>query len=66
MHDPEKQALLQRIVIDPRIMAGKPIIRGTRIPVELIMRLLAQGISVADVLDDYPHLHPEDIQAVLV
>lgn len=57
--------ILERIIINPRIMVGKPIIRGTRIPVELIVRMLAQGISEGEILDEYPHLSLEDIQAAL-
>lgn len=61
-----KNRLLQRIIVDPKIMVGKPVIKGTRIPVELIMRLIAQGIPEQEILDDYPHLNKEDLQAVLV
>lgn len=57
--------LRQRIIIDPKIMAGKPVIRGTRIPVELIVRMLAQGIPEGDILREYPRLEPEDIRAAL-
>ncbi len=57
--------ILERIIINPRIMVGKPVIRGTRIPVELIVRMLAQGISEGEILDEYPHLSLEDIQAAL-
>jgi uncharacterized protein (DUF433 family) len=46
-------------------MAGKPIIRGTRIPVELIVRMMAQGIPEGDILREYPRLRPEDIRAAL-
>ena len=66
MTSDNKNRLLQRIIIDPKIMIGKPVIKGTRIPVELIMRLIAQGIAEKEILDDYPHLTKEDIQAVLV
>lgn len=55
----------QRITVDPKIMAGKPVIRGTRIPVELIVRMLAQGIPEDDILREYPRLKPEDIRAAL-
>jgi uncharacterized protein (DUF433 family) len=58
--------LRQRIFIDPKVMVGKPVIRGTRIPVELIVRMLGQGISEIDILREYPHLQPEDIRAALV
>ena len=54
-----------RIAIDPRIMLGKPVIRGTRIPVELILRKLAEGATEADLLDANPHLASEDIRAAM-
>lgn len=57
--------LLRRIVVDPAIFAGKPIIRGLRISVELILSLLAQGQSVDDIRADYPELDPEDIRACI-
>jgi uncharacterized protein (DUF433 family) len=59
------EQLWQRIELDVRIMTGKPVIRGTRIPVELIVRMLAQGIPEADILREYPHLEPDDIRAAL-
>ena len=61
-----EQGLLKRIVIDPAVMVGKPIIKGTRIPVDLILKLVAQGISQKDILEDYPHLTKEDIKAALL
>lgn len=57
--------LSHRIVVDPTIMVGKPVIAGTRIPVELILDKLAQNMPVAEILRDYPRLHTEDILAVL-
>jgi len=54
-----------RIVVDPEIMVGKPIIKGTRITVELILRLLAQGEKIEEILKAYPHLEREDIYAAL-
>ena len=57
--------LLQRISVDPNVMVGKPVIRGTRIPVELIVRMLAQGIPKEDILGEYPGLKVDDIQAAL-
>jgi len=59
------QDLLNRITYNPTIMVGKPVIRGTRIPVDLLVRMVAQGISPQDILADYPRLHAEDIQAAL-
>jgi uncharacterized protein (DUF433 family) len=58
--------LLERIVVNPKIMAGKPILKGTRITVELVLRLLAQGLSAEEILKDYPHLTKDDITAVLL
>jgi uncharacterized protein (DUF433 family) len=55
----------ERIVVDPKVMAGKPIIRGTRIPVELIIRMLAQGIPEAEISREYPRIQTEDIRAAL-
>ena len=55
----------ERIVVDPGVLVGKPIIKGTRISVELVIDLLARGYSEADVLDQYRHLTPEDIRACL-
>jgi len=46
-------------------MVGKPVIRGTRIPVDLLVRLVAQGIAQQEILADYPRLQAEDIQAAL-
>jgi len=57
--------LLERIEIYPKVMLGKPVIRGTRIPVEIVLRKLSQNISVEEILRDYPRLTREDIQAVL-
>jgi uncharacterized protein (DUF433 family) len=54
-----------RIVIDPAILVGKPTIKGTRIAVEFIVDLLARGWTKEDVLREYDHLAPEDIQACL-
>lgn len=54
-----------RIEINPRVMLGKPVIRGTRVPVELILRKLSEGASENDVLDGYPQLTREDIQAAM-
>ena len=54
-----------RIEINPEVMLGKPVIRGTRIPVELIIRKLSEGATEADLLDAYPRLTCADIQAAL-
>ena len=57
--------LLTRISIDPNICFGKPCIRGTRIWVSLLLDLLADGMSVEEVLAEYPHLAEEDIRAAI-
>ena len=55
----------ERIIIDPDILAGKPIVRGTRISVEFVIGLLADGWSEKDILDNYPSLKHEDVTACL-
>lgn len=60
-----EQTLLKRITADPEIFGGKPIIRGMRISVELILSLLAQGVSTEEILSDYPDLEPDDVRACL-
>ena len=57
---------VDRIDVNSKIMLGKPVIRGTRIPVELILRKLGEGATVEDLLDAYPRLTPEDIRAALI
>ncbi len=61
-----EQALLQRITSDPRVVAGKPVIRGTRLTVEFILNLLAHDSTVPDILDEYEGLTRDDIQACLL
>ena len=58
-------ALTDRIVVDPKILTGKPVVRGTRISVELVVELLAAGWSHEQILASYPHLAEEDIRACL-
>jgi uncharacterized protein (DUF433 family) len=53
----------ERIAVNPRVMAGKPVIRGTRITVELLLQKLGDGLSEAEILDAYPHLTRDDIRA---
>ena len=60
-----KNGINERIVVNPEIMVGKPVIKGTRIPVDTILRLLAQGMSQREILEDYPQLKKEDIRAAL-
>lgn len=56
---------MSRIEINPKVMLGKPVIRGTRIPVELLLRKMSEGASEADLLDAYPGLCAEDLRASL-
>jgi uncharacterized protein (DUF433 family) len=57
---------VNRIVVDPEILVGKPVVRGTRLAVEFIIDLLAQGWTEEEILDNYPGLTREDIRACLV
>ncbi len=60
-----REELLSRITIDPNICFGKPCIRGHKIWVSLILDLLADGMTVAEILDDYPGLDENDIRACI-
>ncbi len=61
-----EQLLLERITLNPKVMVGKPVIRGTRLTVEFILNLLAHGATTAEILDEYKGLAPEDIKACLL
>jgi len=54
-----------RIEINPKVMLGKPVIRGTRIPVELILRKLGEGATADELIESYPHLTKEDVRAAI-
>jgi uncharacterized protein (DUF433 family) len=60
------QQLLERITINPQVMAGKPVIKGTRLTAEYILNLLAHGASETEILQEYSGLTREDIQACLL
>ena len=60
------EQLLARIVVDDKVMAGKPVIRGTRLTVDHVLNLLAHGMTTADVLAEYDGLAVEDVQACLL
>ena len=62
----DENKLLERITFDPRILGGKPIIRGRRLAVEHVLGMLAAGDSAETILRGYPWLEPEDLQACLV
>lgn len=56
---------LQRIEMNPKILGGNPVIKNTRIPVHIILQMLKDGSSFADIIKEYPKLSPEDIKATL-
>ena len=60
------QKLLERIALDPKVMVGKPVVKGTRLTVEYILNLLAHGSTFAEILDEYDGLTHEDIRACLL
>ncbi|MBI2541346.1 DUF433 domain-containing protein [Candidatus Woesearchaeota archaeon] len=57
----QKLREFKRIIIDPKIMVGKPVIKGTRIPVYVVLNLLGEGCSFEEIIKDYPDLTKEDI-----
>ncbi len=58
--------MLERIAIDPKVMVGKPVIRGTRLTVEYILELLAHGTAMDEILEEYPGLVKDDIYACIL
>ena len=60
------QELLERITVNPKVMVGKPIIRGTRLTVEYILNLLAHGATVTEIVSEYKGLTKEDIQSCIL
>ena len=55
----------ERITVNPKVMVGKPVIKGTRMPVEQILRELADGATIAVIIDAHPRLTPDDIYAAI-
>jgi len=62
----DDQQLLERITLDPEVMTGKPVIRGTRLTVEYVLNLLAHGATEEEILEEYSSLTREDIRACLL
>jgi uncharacterized protein (DUF433 family) len=60
------KSLLQRITVDPEVCHGKPIVRNLRYPVEMLLELLASGMTRKEILSDYPDLNDEDLSACLL
>lgn len=61
-----KQSLLKRITVDPKIMIGKPVIKGTRLTVEIIVEKIAYGETIEELRIDYPFITEDDIKAALL
>ena len=61
----KKMSWEDRIIVDPKILVGKPVVKGTRISVEFVVDLLGRGWTTEQILNEYGHLTPEDIQACL-
>ncbi len=59
----ENKGEIERITVDPQVMVGKPVIKGTRIPVALILKMLGQGMPVEEILREYPRLEEQAIYA---
>jgi uncharacterized protein (DUF433 family) len=62
----DDQKLLERITLDPKVMMGKPVIKGTRLTVEYVLNTLAHGATAADIIKEYEGVAVEDIQACLL
>ena len=60
------EQLLKRIILNPKVMVGKPVIKNTRLTVEYVLGLLAHGMTVEEILDEYDGLSREDIRACLL
>jgi uncharacterized protein (DUF433 family) len=61
----DERALLDRISVDPEVMVGKPVVRGTRVPVELVLGFLSAHPDLGELLQAYPHLSVDDVKACL-
>ena len=61
-----EQAIAERITVNPNVMMGKPTIRGLRITVEQILKALAVGIPIPELIEEYPELEAEDFQAIFL
>ncbi len=62
----EDKTLLERITVNPKVMVGKPVIKGTRLTVEFVLNLLAHGATAAEIIGEYKGLTQEDIQACIL
>lgn len=64
--EPARHDYRNRIVVDPKILIGKPVIEGTRIPVSLILNLVGHGASFSEIVEDYPVLTLDDVRAAIL
>lgn len=62
----DHKQLLNRIVVNPAVLVGKPVIKGTRVPVEAILKKLSQKIDVEEILRDFPRLTEDDVKAAIL
>ena len=62
----EDKTLLERITVNPKVMVGKPVIKGTRLTVEFVLNLLAHGATAAEIIGEYKGVTQEDIQACIL
>ncbi len=62
----DERQLLERVTVDPNVMVGKPVVKGTRLTVEYVLNLLAHGATEDEILGEYHGLAPEDIRACLL
>jgi uncharacterized protein (DUF433 family) len=65
-NDEQPIAFQERIVVDPGILVGKPVVKGTRIPVSKILNLVAHGFTFDQIIEDYPVLTQDDIRAAIL
>ncbi len=61
----ERKKILERIALNPKIMTGKPVIKGTRLTVQFILNLMANGAEIKEIIEEYPNVTKEDILACL-
>jgi uncharacterized protein (DUF433 family) len=66
LNDDQTFDFRERIAVDPKILVGKPVVKGTRIPVSMILNLVAQGSSFGKIVDDFPVLTESDIRAAIL
>ena len=61
-----EKGFMKRVVLNPKVMVGKPVIKGTRITVESIVHRVAQGMTFDEIIEDYPYITKDDIKSALL